>query len=104
MSLSQNLKYIFCIIAIFGMIQYKFQIRVMLRVSKKLIIIATNPLICYLIIEMHYRKLLLITKLMVISIEFKFLRKTSFVYDGVAISRESQNLVNEFQNNLKTKR
>lgn len=63
--------------------QYKFENKGVLEVPKKFIIVATNPLICYLIIEVSYIKLLLIPKLMFIGIEFEISRKISCTYDGL---------------------
>ena len=55
----------------------------MLEVPKKLIIVATNLLICYLIIKVSYTNLILITKLIVLGIKFKVLKETSFTSDGI---------------------
>lgn len=49
---------------------------------EKLIIIAINLLICYLIIKINYAKLLLITKLIFIDIKFEVSKETNCIYDG----------------------
>lgn len=51
---------------------------------EKLIIVIKNLLICYLINEVSYINFLLITKLIVIGVEFKIYRKTSFASDNIA--------------------
>ena len=75
---------IFSIIASFDKIKYEFKNGVVLKVSKKLIIAAINPLICYLIVKVSYARALLIIKLMFIDIEFKVLGKTSCTYNSLA--------------------
>lgn len=47
----------------------------MLELLKKLVILAKNPLIYYLIIKISYIILLLIIKLIFISIKFEILKK-----------------------------
>lgn len=47
-------------------------------------IATTNPLVCYLIIKISYVNLLLITKLIVLGIEFNVFEETSFASDGIA--------------------
>ena len=69
------------------MIQYKFQNGTLLKILKKLIIMAINPLVCYLIKNMNYVKLWLIIKLMFIAIEFEIIVKASCTYDGTAKPR-----------------
>ena len=64
--------------------KYEFENKVVLEVSKKLVIAATNPLMCYLIVKVNYAKVLLITKLMFIGIEFEVSREASCTYDGPA--------------------
>lgn len=56
----------------------------MLEVPEKLVIAATNPLMCYLIIEVSHVGPLMITKLMFIDIEFEVPREASCTYDGIA--------------------
>lgn len=51
---------------------------------KKLLITATNLLVYYLIIEVSYIELLVITKLMFIDIEFEIFREVSYTYDSSA--------------------
>lgn len=51
---------------------------------EKLIIVITNLLICYLIDKVSYINFLLITKLIIIGIEFKVYRKTSFASNNIA--------------------
>ena len=84
MSLSPKLESIFSIVATFGTMQYEFENRAVSEVPEKLVIAATNPLVCYLIVEVSYADLLLITKLIVLGIEFKVPGKTSFASDGKA--------------------
>lgn len=46
-----------------------------------------NLLIYYLIVKVSYTRLLLITKLIIIAIEFDILRKISCIYNGSAKPR-----------------
>lgn len=55
--------------------QYKFKNRVVLKILKKLIIVATNLLVSYLIIKINYIELLLTTKEIFISIKFEIFEK-----------------------------
>lgn len=64
--------------------QYEFENRVVTKVLEKLIIAATNPLICYLIIEIDYVNPFLISKLIVLSIKFKVFGETSFANNSLA--------------------
>lgn len=64
--------------------QYKFKNEEVLEVSEKLLIAVTNPLVCYLIVEVSYAGLLLITKLIFIDIEFEVSREVSYTYDDSA--------------------
>lgn len=74
---------IFFIIVAFCNMQYKFKKCLMLEVLEKLIIAVTNPLVCYLNVEVSYAKpFMLINKLIIISIEFEISGKTSCTYDG----------------------
>lgn len=61
--------------------EYKFKNEAMLEVSENLVIVLTNPLVCYLIIKMSYAKLLLITKLMFLGIEFEVSGEASYTYN-----------------------
>lgn len=83
MFLLSKLETIFFIITTFGIMQYKFRNGAMLEVPKKLIIVATNSLVCYLIIKVSYINLILITKLIILGIKFKVLEGTSFASDGI---------------------
>lgn len=65
-------------------IKYKFENKAMLKISEKLLIAMTNPLVCYLIVQISYIRPLIITKLIFISIEFEVPRKASYIYDGLA--------------------
>lgn len=66
---------------------YKFENEAVLELSEKLVIAATNLLLCYLIIKISYRRLLLITKLIFIGIKFEVLGKESYTYDNPAKPR-----------------
>lgn len=71
--------------------KYKFENEAVLEVLEKLIITATNLLVCYLIIKVYYTRLLLITKLIFLGIEFKVFRKANCTYDDIAKpGRETQ--------------
>lgn len=61
--------------------EYKFKNEAILEVSENLVIVLTNPLVCYLIIKMSYAKLLLITKLMFLGIEFEVSGEASYTYN-----------------------
>lgn len=50
----------------------------MTKVSEKLVIAITNPLIYYLIIEVDYVNLFLVNKLIILGIEFEVLEETCF--------------------------
>lgn len=67
-------------------IEYKFENKIVLKISEKLLIAMTNPLVCYLIVQISYTRLLIITKLIFISIEFEVPRKASYTYDDLANS------------------
>lgn len=56
----------------------------LLKVLEKLVIVAINPLVEYLIVEISYVRPLLITKLMFIGIKFKVPGKASYTYDSPA--------------------
>ena len=81
---SPKIEFIFSIIAFLDKMKYEFENRAVLKVPKKLIIMATNLLVCYLIVKVSYAKALLITKLIFIGIEFKVFRKASCTYDNSA--------------------
>lgn len=82
MSLSLKIESIFFIVAVFDKMEYEFENKTVLEVPKKLIIVATNLLVCYLIVKVSYIKLLLITKLIFIGIEFEIFGEISCTYDG----------------------
>lgn len=84
MSLLPKIKTIFSIVVVLDKMKYKFKNRAVLEVPDKLVIVVTNLLICYQIVKVSYVRLLLITKLMFISIEFEVFGKTSWIYDGLA--------------------
>lgn len=63
--------------------QYKFENKAVLNLPKKLIIVVTNLFIYFLIIEVSYIYLLLITILIFIGIKFKIPKKTSQIYNGL---------------------
>lgn len=91
MFLLPKIESIFSIVTTLNKIEYKFVNGVVLEMLKKLIITATNLLICNLIIKVSYARLLLITKLIFISIEFEVSGKTSCIYDGPAkLGRETR--------------
>ena len=92
MSLSPKLESIFSIIASFDKMKYEFKNRVVLEVPEKLFIAATNPLVCYLIVEVSYARALLITKLIFIGIEFDVPREASCTYNDPAKPRRETRL------------
>ena len=90
MFLSSKMQSILIIVVIFDKMQYKFKKAEVSEVSKKLIIAATNPLICYLIVKLIYTGLLLIIKVMFIIIKFEVPRETNWIYDRLAkLGRET---------------
>lgn len=54
-----------------------------LKIPDKLVIVASNPLVCYLIVKVSYAKLLLINKPIIIGIKFEILRELSYIYDSL---------------------
>lgn len=80
--LFHKIQSIFFIIAFLNIMQYKFENRAILDIPEKLVIAVTNPLVCYLIVEVSYVKPLLITKPIFIGIIYKVFKKTSCIYDG----------------------
>lgn len=66
--------------------EYEIENGVISEVSKKLVIIATNPLVCYLIVKVSYTNLLLITKLIVLDIESKVFGEANFANNSTAKS------------------
>ena len=62
--------------------KYEFENGAVLQVPEKLVIAATNPLVCYLIVEVSYARALLIIELMFIGIEFEVPGEASYTYDG----------------------
>ncbi len=83
MSSLPKIESIFSIVTILDKMKYKFKNRVVLEVLEKLVIAATNPLVYYLIVKVSYVRLLLITKLIFIGIEFEVLREASYIYDSL---------------------
>lgn len=84
------MKSIFSIITTINTIEYEFKNGVVLEIPKKLVIMTMNLLICYLIVKIDYAKLLLITKLIFIGIEFEVFGEASCTYDGLAkLQRET---------------
>ncbi len=82
MSLLPKMESIFSIVTALDKIEYEFKNGAVLEVPEKLLITATNPLICYFIVKVSYARPLLITKLMFIGIEFEVPREASCTYDG----------------------
>lgn len=70
MFLLPKMKSIYSIFAALDNMKYMFKNRIVLEISKKLIIAATNPLVGYLIVKVSYARSLLIIKLIFIGIEF----------------------------------
>lgn len=64
----------------------------MLKLPEKLVITATNLLMYYMIVEISYTGSLLITKLIVLGVEFKIPGKTSFASDGIVKLTEKTTL------------
>lgn len=62
---------------------YKFENKAVFKVLEKLVIIVTNLLVCYLIVEISYVEPLLITKLIVLGVESKVFREASFASNGI---------------------
>lgn len=81
MSLSLKIESIFSTVTALDKMQYKFKNRAVLEMLEKLVIVMSNQLVYYLIIEVSYAKSLLITKLMFINIKFEVFRKISYAYD-----------------------
>lgn len=84
MSLLPKLKSIFSIVTVCGIMQYKFENRAVTKVPKKLVIAATNLLVCYLIVEINYADPFLVSKLIVLGIKFEVSRETNFINDNPA--------------------
>lgn len=87
---------IFSINIVLNKMQYKFENEMILKMLEKFVMVAINLLICYLIVKVSYMGPLLITKLIFIGIEFEVLRKTSYIYNGLAMSGNKKNLDNVF--------
>lgn len=83
---------IFSIVVALDKIEYEFENGTMLKVPEKLIIVATNPLVCYLIVKVSYTRPLLITKLMFIGLEFEVSGEASCTYNGLAKPRRETRL------------
>lgn len=64
--------------------QNEFKNETVLKMSEKFVIIAINPLVCYLIVEVSYTNSLLITKLIILGIELKISKETGFAIDSIA--------------------
>lgn len=62
---------------------YKFENRVISKILKKLVILATNLLIYYFIVKVGYNNQLLIIKLIVLDIEFEVFGKISFANNNL---------------------
>lgn len=62
--------------------QSEFENGVVSEVPEKLVIAATNPLVCYLIVEVGNTEPLLITKLIVLGIECEIPGNTGIINDG----------------------
>lgn len=77
--LSLKLKLIFSIIKSFEIIQFEFKNRVILKISKKFIIIIINLFVYYLIIEINNSKSLLVIKLMILYIIYKVFRNIGII-------------------------
>lgn len=84
MSLLPKMESIFFIVITLDKIEYEFKNRAVLEVPEQLIITTTNLLVYYLIIEVSYTRLLLITKLTFICIEFEVSGEISYIYDDLA--------------------
>lgn len=67
--------------------QYEFKNRMVAKIPEKLIIVAKNPLICYLIVMVDYANPFLVNKLIILSIKIKVSRKTSFANDSLVKPR-----------------
>lgn len=55
---------------------------------KKLVIAVTNPLVCYLIVEIDYTKHFLVSKLIILDIEFEVFGETCFTNDSPSKLRQ----------------
>lgn len=75
---------IFFILTTIQKMKYEFENKVVLEVSEKLIIVATDPLVYYLIANVSYAKPLHIIKLMFIDLKFEVLKEASYTYNGQA--------------------
>lgn len=64
--------------------QDEFKNETVLEMPEKFVIITTNPLVCYLIVEVSYTNSLLITKWIILGIELKIPKETSFAIDSIA--------------------
>ena len=95
-STSPKLKSIFSIVVALGTMQYEFEYRAMTEVPEKLVIVATNPLVCYLIVKVDYAKPFLVSKLIVLNIKFEVPGEANFVNDILAkperLTRPSQHI------------
>lgn len=79
-----KLESILFIIAALSTMHYEFENGAVVEVLEKLVIPVTNPLVYYLIVEVSYADPLLITKLIVLGVEFKVPGEVSFASDGTA--------------------
>lgn len=84
MSSSPKLESIFSIVAALDTMQYEFENGAVMEVPEKLVIAATNPLVCYLIVEVDYADPFLVSKLIVLGIKFEVPGETGFANDSPA--------------------
>lgn len=84
MSSSPKLESIFSIVTALDTMQYKFKNGAVMEVPEKLVIAATNPLVCYLIVEVDYADPFLVSKLIVLGIKFEVPGETGFTNDSPA--------------------
>lgn len=89
-------------ITVFNKMQYKFKNKIIFKILKKLIIMAKNLLIYYLIVNVSYIKVLLIIKLIFRSIKLKILKEISYIYNSQAkfkkIIRFNKHIFRQFKN------
>lgn len=72
--------------------QYEFKNEIIAKMPEKLVIAATNLLVYYLIVEVNYTNLFLISKLIVLDIKFEVFKKTSFANDNLVKSKKQTKL------------
>lgn len=88
MFLSSKVELIFFIIIALGIMQYGFENKVILKMSKKHVITVANPLIYYLIDKLGYANSQLITKLIILDIKCKVSKEISFTSNSIAKSKK----------------